>query len=189
LHLPQDGSSFLNIPYYSDANTELATVSIMTGPCVIPQQKLRQPLPGVLAYMADVPGCNVRSADNTSLVPLLVRDATINTTQPLLVRLVSNVTLGPNLPRSIVFARPVVIVGASSSLVSVDLGGCVCLVGGLCACSFAEPASSCLTAAPRFCSSSRSHVSRDRLGFCDLLPPLCGLFTGAAPTLLEARLY
>lgn len=112
LHPAQDGTSFLNIPYYSDAYTELATVSIMTGPCIIPQERLSQQLGGVLAFMADVPGCNVRSCDNTSLIPLLMRDATVNTTQPLLVQLVSNVTLGPNLPRPIVFARPVVIVGA-----------------------------------------------------------------------------
>jgi hypothetical protein len=80
-----------------------------------------KPIAGVLVNMSSVPGCNVRSATNDTLIPMLMRDATINTTQPLLIRLVSNVTLGSNIERPIVLARPVLILGASSSLVSVDL--------------------------------------------------------------------
>lgn len=118
----QDGTSFLNIPYWSDNSTELSTVTIMTGPCIIPQQNLTQPIAGVLRSMADVKGCNVRSVSNDTLIPILRRDATINTTQPLLVRLISNVTLGANVDPPIVLGRPVLIIGASSSLVSVDLG-------------------------------------------------------------------
>jgi hypothetical protein len=118
----QDGTSFLNIPHWSDGNTELYSVSILTGPCIIPQQQLIRPIAGVLVNMSFVPGCNVRSATNNTLIPILMRDATINTTQPLLIRLASNVTLGVNIKRPIVIARPVLILGASSSLVSVDLG-------------------------------------------------------------------
>lgn len=119
--IPQDGTSFLNIPSWSDAYTELSTVTILTGPCIIPSANYSQPIQAVLNRMGDVPGCNVRSANNQTLIPILQRDATINTTQPLLVRLVSNVTLGANLERPIDFGRPVLILGASSAPVSVDL--------------------------------------------------------------------
>lgn len=117
----QDGTSFLNIPYWSDSNTELYTVTILTGGCIIPQSQYSKPIADVLAAMATSPGCNARSVNNETLVPILLQDATIDTTQPLLIRLVSNVTLGANLQSPIVFARPVVIVGASSAPVSVDL--------------------------------------------------------------------
>lgn len=116
----QDGTSFLNIPHWSDGNTELYTVIIMTGPCFIPQQQLSKTIADVLVNAL---GCgNVRLATNDTIIPILSRDATINTTQPLLIRLVSNVTLGSNIERPIVIARPVLILGASSSLVSVNLG-------------------------------------------------------------------
>ena len=117
----QDGTSFLNTPFWSDAYTELSTVTILTGPCVIPSRLYSQPLPSIVAFMADFPGCNVRSVNNDTLIPFLQRNATINTIVPLLIRLVTNVTLGANLPHPIVFARPVLIVGSSSSPVSVDL--------------------------------------------------------------------
>jgi hypothetical protein len=117
----QDGTSFLNIPFWSDAYTELTTVTILTGPCIIPSRIYSQPLPTILASMGDTPGCNARSVNNDTLIPILQRDATINTTVPLLIRLVTNVTLGTNLPHPIVFARPVLLVGSSSSPVSVDL--------------------------------------------------------------------
>jgi len=117
----QDGTSFLNIPYWSDSNTELYTVTILTGGCIIPQSQYSKPLADVLAGMATAPGCNARSVGDETLISTLRQDATINTTTPLLIRLFSNVTLGANLESPIVFARPVVIVGASSAPVSVDL--------------------------------------------------------------------
>jgi hypothetical protein len=70
----------------------------------------------------DVPGCNVRFCNNETLIPTLLRDATINTTQPLFIRLVSNVTLGANVQRPIVFLRPVLFLGSASSMISVDFG-------------------------------------------------------------------
>lgn len=115
----QDGVSFLNVPYWSDANTELYSVTLMSGPCMPPAS---QSFNTALSWLATAPGCNVRLVTNDTLVPTLLRDATVNTTQPLLVRLVTNVSLGVNLQQPIVFRRPVLLVGTSSTPISVDLG-------------------------------------------------------------------
>jgi hypothetical protein len=39
-------------------------------------------------------GCGVRSVDNSTLIPTLLRDAAVPTAQPLLVLLTANVSLG-----------------------------------------------------------------------------------------------
>lgn len=64
----------------------------------------------------------MRMLNNDTLVPTLLRDGAINTTEPLLVRLVTNVSLGPDLERPIVLRRPVLLLGTTSAPVSVDLG-------------------------------------------------------------------
>jgi hypothetical protein len=68
------------------------------------------------------PGCNVRSVDNRTLVPTLLRDAGVRTAQPLLVRITTNVTLGPGLNSSIPIRRPVLLMGLASAVTSVDFG-------------------------------------------------------------------
>lgn len=66
--------------------------------------------------------CNVRSANNTSLIPTLLKDAAIETNKPLLIRILANVSLGVGLSQPIQIRRPVVLLGLTSALVSVDLG-------------------------------------------------------------------
>lgn len=105
------------MPYWSDNHTELYSVTILTGPC--------NPAVGHVAFsgvQTNLPGCNIRTVNNETLVPTLQRDATINTTQPLLVRITSNVTLGPGLEGPIVVQRPVLLLGTSSAPISVDMG-------------------------------------------------------------------
>jgi hypothetical protein len=120
--LLQDGSSFLNVPFWSDGTTELYSVTLMSGPCSVTAEKAGQPVADMLAAFARAPGCNVRFVNNQTLIPTLLRDATVNTTQPLLLRVVSNVSLGLNMQQPIVVQRPVLILGTSSAPVSVDLG-------------------------------------------------------------------
>lgn len=120
--LVQDGVSFLNVPYWSDNTTELYSVTLVSGPCSPTAGMAGQPVADMLAAFARAPGCNVRFVNNQTLIPTLLRDATVNTTQPLLVRVVTNVSLGLNLQQPIVMLRPVLILGTSSAPVSVDLG-------------------------------------------------------------------
>jgi hypothetical protein len=116
----QDGSSFLNVPFWSDNSTELYSVTIISGPCrAVDSSNMSS---AALAAQLQAPGCNVRAADNTSLVPTLLRDATVNTSVPLVIRILTNVTLGPNLQSPIVIRRPVLLLGTASSPVSVDFG-------------------------------------------------------------------
>jgi hypothetical protein len=77
------------------------------------------PLPALLAAR---PGCNTRTVDNATLVRTLLRDASIATPQPLLVRITSNVTLGPGLNGSLPIRRPVLLLGLASVPTSVDFG-------------------------------------------------------------------
>lgn len=98
-------------------------MTIVSGPCSPTAAGLAdKPVAQLLAGIALVPGCNVRFVNNQTLVPTLLRDATVNTTQPLLVRVVTNVSLGLNMQQPIVMKRPVLILGTSSAPVSVNLG-------------------------------------------------------------------
>lgn len=119
-HTKQDGTSFLNIPFWSDNTTELYSVTLVSGPCNPVSAQSSTTVEDLVAFYPEQPGCNVRVATNSTLVPVLLRDATINTTQPLLVRIATNISLG--LERPIVIRRPVLLLGTSSAPVSVDLG-------------------------------------------------------------------
>jgi hypothetical protein len=66
--------------------------------------------------------CNVRTANDTSLIPTLLKDAAIKTNKPLLIRIIANVSLGAGLNQPIQIRRPVMLLGMTSALVSVDLG-------------------------------------------------------------------
>jgi hypothetical protein len=56
------------------------------------------------------------------MAQVLLRDAANATSQPLLLRVVANVTLGPGINQSIPIRRPVVLLGMVSAPTSVDLG-------------------------------------------------------------------
>jgi hypothetical protein len=119
----QDGISFLNVPYWSDNITELYSVTVVSGPCrAADAMQQQQPVEDAALVMASSAGCNVRFETNETLVPMLRRDAGIATSQPLLVRIITNVSLGTNLDSPIIFRRPVLLLGASSVPISVDLG-------------------------------------------------------------------
>jgi hypothetical protein len=117
-----DGISFLNVPYWSDNTTELYSVTVVSNPCRAAEAVQHDTFKDVALAMANSRGCNVRFETNETLVATLRRDAAIETSQPLLVRILSNVSLGLNLDRPIVFRRPVLLLGTSSVPVSVDLG-------------------------------------------------------------------
>lgn len=76
------------------------------------------------------PGCNLRTADNQTLVATLQSNGGIRTDMPLLIRLLTNVTVGPGLSTAIDIRRPVVPLGLTSVLTSIDLGkpACCCFV-------------------------------------------------------------
>jgi hypothetical protein len=113
----QDGKSFIFIPAWSNSNTELLSVSIASGPCLRPDAVSQRGNP-----WRPAPGCNIVAADNMTLIPTLQRNASVATAAPLLIRITSNVTLGPNLKGSLSIRRPVILLGLASSLTSVDLG-------------------------------------------------------------------
>jgi hypothetical protein len=74
------------------------------------------------AGFSTTPGCNVRTANNNTLVQTLLQDATVRTNQPLGIRLASNVTLGPGIAEAINIRRPVILLGMMSAVTSVDFG-------------------------------------------------------------------
>lgn len=49
-------------------------------------------------YLLD---CNVRTANNTSLIPTLLKDASMETSKPLLIRIIVNVSLGAGLNQAL----------------------------------------------------------------------------------------
>jgi hypothetical protein len=82
-------------------------VTVVSGPCNAANANVTS-LSQYLARWPTIPGCGVRMVANSSLVPTLLRDATVNTSQPLLIRLVSNVTL----TQRVTIRRPVLMLGA-----------------------------------------------------------------------------
>jgi len=116
----QDNSSVLNVPYWTDGITEVFSLTLVSGPCILPNS-LGSPWNQSLQQFPSIVGCNVRTADNNTLAATLLRDAANSTNQPLVVRLVTNVTLGPGLLQPIPIRRPVVLLGMASAVTSVDL--------------------------------------------------------------------
>lgn len=110
----------LNVPYWSDNMTEVFSLTFLSGPCNIPNTDTL-PWNGSLQQFPAIPRCSMRTSDSKTLVQTLQRDAGINTTQPLLIRLVQNVTLGPDIMQSIPIRRPIVLLGMVSAPTSVDL--------------------------------------------------------------------
>jgi hypothetical protein len=55
-------------------------------------------------------------------VQILRREAAIRTGTPLAIRVTSNVTLGPGLTAAVSIQRPVILIGMTSAVTSVDLG-------------------------------------------------------------------
>lgn len=108
----------MHVPSWSNSNTQLLAVTLVTAPCRISYG------PGqATVSWSPQPGCNMLAANNTTLVPLLLRNASIPSRDPLLIRITTNVTLGHGLNGSIPIRRPVILLGLASALTSVDLGG------------------------------------------------------------------
>lgn len=111
----------LNVPYWADSTTEVFSLTLVSGPCNIPYAD-------TLAYQATpqqapaIPGCNMRAVDNQTLVQTLLRDATNASSMPLLIRVVSNSTLGVGITHSIPIRRPIVLLGMVSAPTSIDMG-------------------------------------------------------------------
>jgi hypothetical protein len=86
------------------------------------------------AGLSSAPGCNARKADNQTLVATLQSEGSIRTDTPLLIRLLANATLGPGLSTAIDIRRPVVLLGMTSLVTSIDFGKaahCRCVVGAV----------------------------------------------------------
>jgi hypothetical protein len=121
----QDGRSFLHIPEYMDKSTALRSVTLISGPCEAEAADtfLQPAAAAALVPSAPPGGCNVRSVNNETLVPTLLRDAAVPTDQPLLVLIIANVTLGQGLHAGAIdIRRPTLMVGLWSEPTSVDLG-------------------------------------------------------------------
>jgi hypothetical protein len=116
----QDGKSFLHIPSWSNNNTELLAVTLGAGPCQAATAE-RSGTPQEPFDWQPALGCNLVAADNATLVPMLLANASMRTSEPLLIRITTNVTLGRNIRGSVPIRRPVILLGMASALTSVDL--------------------------------------------------------------------
>lgn len=123
--LLQDGSSFLQIPEWTDGTTVLRSVTLLGGTCSSQNNAAAflQPAGGPAASSVSGNGCNVRTVYNSTLVSTLKADGSVFTKQLLLVLLVSNATLGYGLqPWAIDIERPVMVAGLFGVPTSVDFG-------------------------------------------------------------------
>jgi hypothetical protein len=121
----QDGRSFLHIPEYTDKTAVLRSVTLISGPCgaEAADAYLQPAASAALVPAAPLGGCNVRTVNNATLVPTLLRDAAVPTDQPLLVLIIANVTLGQGLRAGAIdIRRPTLMTGLWSVPTSVDLG-------------------------------------------------------------------
>lgn len=116
----QDGKSFLHIPSWSNNNTELLAVTLGAAHCQVATAE-RSGTPQEPFDWQPAPGCNLMAADNATLVPMLLANASVRTSEPLLIRITTNVTLGRNIRGSVPIRRPVILLGMASALTSVDL--------------------------------------------------------------------
>lgn len=113
----QDRKSFLHVPAWSNNDTSLLAVTLVTAPCAVAYDARLG-----TADWAPPAECNLLAADNTTLVPVLLRNASIFTSEPLLIRITSNATLGHGLRGSIPIRRPVILLGLASAVTSMDMG-------------------------------------------------------------------
>jgi len=113
----QDRKSFLHVPAWSNNDTSLLAVTLVRAPCAVAYDARLG-----TADWAPPAGCGLLAADNSTLVPVLLRNASIPTSEPLLIRITSNVTLGHGLKGSIHIRRPVILLGLASVVTSMDMG-------------------------------------------------------------------
>lgn len=116
----------MHIPEWEDAATLLRSVSLVSGPCT-PEQAAAYlasaESAAAAAAAAGSNGCNVHTVDDATLVPTLLEDAAVATPDPLLVLIVSNVSLGQGLRAGAInILRPTLMVGLWTVPTSVDLG-------------------------------------------------------------------
>ncbi|KAF8060546.1 RPL6 [Scenedesmus sp. PABB004] len=126
VHFHTDDASFLQIAGWQDGRTQLHSVTLVSGACAPGGGRGGAAAALAVAAPGSPPppaGCNVRTVDNATLVPTLLRAAGVATPEPLLMLITSNATLGPGLgPGAVPVARPVVLAGLYSVPTSVDLG-------------------------------------------------------------------
>jgi hypothetical protein len=111
----------LNVPYWSDNTTEVFSFTVVSGACKLSGAE-RVPWADSVKAFPTTLGCSIRIVDNKTLVPTLIRDAGISTSDMLLIRLTDNVTLGPGITHSIPIRRPILLLGMVSAPTSVDMG-------------------------------------------------------------------
>lgn len=122
----QDGVGFLHISLWDFGPTSVHSVTLVSGPCTPPMAAMYSD-PTVLlstAVAASNGSCAISAgANNHTLIPALLREASIPTSQPLLVLLAANVSLGAGLTHgAILVCRPVILVGLYTRRTSVDFG-------------------------------------------------------------------
>lgn len=121
----QDNRTFLHIASWASSNTRLQSVTLIAGSCrpSDPEVYADTQLALAAAPADALSSCAVRAENASTLVPMLLREASKATDQPLLVFIIANVTLGAGLgPGAIVIRRPVVFVGLATRPTSVDFG-------------------------------------------------------------------
>eukprot|EP00878_Enallax_costatus_P035629 GHUV01039811.1.p1 GENE.GHUV01039811.1~~GHUV01039811.1.p1 ORF type:complete len:497 (+),score=86.24 GHUV01039811.1:1907-3397(+) len=122
----QDGVGFLQISLWEYGSTSAHSVTLVSGPCTPPSAALH--LQSTVLLSAAAAASNGRCAisagnNNSTLMPALLREASKSTSQPLLVLITANVSLGIGLgPGAISICRPVIMAGLYSRPTSVDFG-------------------------------------------------------------------
>lgn len=116
----QDGLSFLHIGSWIGEATAVHSVTLVSGPCG-PRDLTAAAAPAVAAATAS--NCAVRAVNNSTLIPVLLQEASKTSQQHLLVIITANVSLGVGLSAGdIPIRRHVIMAGLYTRPTSVDFG-------------------------------------------------------------------
>eukprot|EP00878_Enallax_costatus_P031578 GHUV01034538.1.p1 GENE.GHUV01034538.1~~GHUV01034538.1.p1 ORF type:complete len:388 (+),score=55.61 GHUV01034538.1:197-1360(+) len=121
-----DGVGCLHIAAWDHGSTSVHSVTLVSGPCTPQFDAMYLRYTTLLSSAAAASGgkCAI-SADinNVTLIPALLQEGAKNTSQPLLVLVTANVSLGVGLgPGAVSIRRPVIMVGLYTIPTSVDFG-------------------------------------------------------------------
>jgi hypothetical protein len=137
--LIQDGRSFIHITNSTIGSTNAYSVTLLTGACEAQFTQAvaaGRDVTSALAWEYSTAGsnhtaaalnssrstgCNAVTVANSTVIPALQGAGTVRNSDQLLVLLQGNISLGQQVPGSIVFRRPVALVGLWSVLTGVDL--------------------------------------------------------------------
>jgi hypothetical protein len=119
----QNNKTFLHIAAWVSKQSSVHSVTLISGSYSAANASDYMPFTGALLPADANTGCNFRAVNNASIIPTLVNVGGVQTPEPLLVFVTSNVSLGSGLKvGAIPINRPVVLVGLYSVPTSIDMG-------------------------------------------------------------------